>query len=63
VLSLYHHHDRMWLMAPLLILWLCRVWLLASRGELDEDPVVFALTDPMSLLMGVGAVAIGLAAL
>jgi 4-hydroxybenzoate polyprenyltransferase len=63
MLSLYHHHDRMWLMAPLLILWLCRVWLLASRGELDEDPVVFALTDPMSLLMGVGAVAIGLASL
>ena len=45
VLSLYHHHVRMWLMPPLLILWLCRVWLLASRGELDEDPVVFALTD------------------
>ena len=63
VLSLYHHHNRMWLMAPLLILWLCRVWLLASRGELDEDPVVFALTDPMSLLMGVGAVAIGIASL
>jgi 4-hydroxybenzoate polyprenyltransferase len=63
VLSLYHHHDRMWLMAPLLILWLCRVWLLASRGELDEDPVVFALTDPMSLLMGVAAVLIALVSL
>jgi 4-hydroxybenzoate polyprenyltransferase len=61
MLSLYHHHVRMWLMPPLLILWLCRVWLLASRGELDEDPVVFALTDPMSLLMGVGAVLIALA--
>lgn len=63
MLGLYHHHQRMWLMPPLLILWLCRVWLLASRGELDEDPVVFALTDPMSLLMGAGAVAIALAAL
>jgi 4-hydroxybenzoate polyprenyltransferase len=63
VLSLYHHHLRMWLMPPLLILWICRVWLLASRGELDEDPVVFALTDPMSLLMGVGAAAIALASL
>jgi 4-hydroxybenzoate polyprenyltransferase len=63
VLSLYHHHLRMWLMPPLLILWLCRVWLLASRGELDEDPVVFALTDPMSLLMGAGAAAIALASL
>ena len=61
--SLYHHHERMWLMTPLMILWLCRVWLLASRGELDEDPVVFALTDRMSLLMGVGAVVIALASL
>jgi 4-hydroxybenzoate polyprenyltransferase len=63
VLSLYHHHQRMWLMPPLLILWLCRVWLLASRGELDEDPVVFALTDRMSLLMGAGAAAIALVSL
>ena len=63
VQSLYHHHQRMWLMTPLMILWLCRVWLLASRGELDEDPVVFALTDKMSLLMGAAAVAIALASL
>lgn len=61
--GLYHHHNRMWLMTPLMILWLCRVWLLASRGELDEDPVVFALTDRMSLLMGVAAVAIALASI
>jgi hypothetical protein len=53
----------MWLMPPLMILWLCRVWLLASRGELDEDPVVFALTDKMSLLMGLGAVLIAVASL
>ena len=63
MLGLYHHHQRMWLMPPLLILWLCRVWLLASRGELDEDPVVFALTDSLSLLMGVGAVAIAFVSL
>jgi 4-hydroxybenzoate polyprenyltransferase len=61
--GLYHHHERMWLMTPLMILWLCRVWLLASRGELDEDPVVFALTDPMSLLMGAGVVVIALASI
>ena len=36
-----------------LLLWLSRVWLLASRGQLNEDPVVFALTDRMSLLIGV----------
>ena len=52
--GLYHHPSRMWLMTPLMILWLSRVWLLASRGELDEDPVIFAVTDPMSLFIGAG---------
>ena len=60
---LYHHPARMWLITPLLILWLSRIWLLASRGLLDEDPVVFALTDRMSLLMGVGVMLIAIAAL
>jgi len=52
--GLYHHPARMWLMTPLMILWLSRVWLLASRGELDEDPVIFAVTDRVSLLIGAG---------
>jgi hypothetical protein len=38
-----------------MILWVSRVWLLASRGILNEDPVVFALEDRMSLLLGLGA--------
>ena len=63
IAALYHHVARMWLIAPLMILWLSRVWLLASRGELDEDPVVFALTDRMSLLMGAAAVLIAVLAL
>ena len=52
--GLYRHPSRMWLMTPLMILWLSRVWLLASRGELDEDPVIFAVTDRMSLCIGLG---------
>lgn len=63
VASLYAHAQRMWLMTPLMILWVSRVWLLASRGELDEDPVIFALTDRMSLLIGVAIVVIALLAL
>jgi 4-hydroxybenzoate polyprenyltransferase len=53
VTALYHYPARLWLITPLMILWLSRVWLLASRGQLNEDPVVFALTDGMSLLIGV----------
>ncbi len=33
-------------------MWLMRVWLLANRGELDDDPVVFAVKDPQSLAIG-----------
>jgi len=50
--ALYRHPGRMWLIVPLLLWWIFRVWLLASRGELNEDPVIFAVTDRMSLLIG-----------
>jgi 4-hydroxybenzoate polyprenyltransferase len=63
VVALYHHPNRMWLITPLLILWISRVWLLASRGLLDEDPVVFALSDRMSLLLGLGVVVVAYSAL
>jgi 4-hydroxybenzoate polyprenyltransferase len=52
VVVLYREPHYLWLIVPLMILWLCRVWLLASRGELNEDPVIFAITDRMSLLIG-----------
>jgi 4-hydroxybenzoate polyprenyltransferase/phosphoserine phosphatase len=58
VVALYKHSARLWLVVPLLIYWLFRVWLLASRGELDDDPVVFAMRDPMSLMVGVAVVAL-----
>jgi 4-hydroxybenzoate polyprenyltransferase/phosphoserine phosphatase len=63
VTALYHHSPRLWLIVPSMVLWLCRVWLLASRGELDEDPVAFALTDAASLAIGVAVVAIVLLAM
>jgi 4-hydroxybenzoate polyprenyltransferase len=52
VTMLYRNPPYLWCIAPLMILWLSRVWLLASRGELNEDPVLFALTDRMSLVIG-----------
>ena len=36
-----------------LLLWLSHVWMLSSRGEMHDDPVVFALTDRRSLWIGV----------
>lgn len=62
VSRLYRHPDRLWLLTPVLIWWLCRVWMRASRGEMHEDPVVFALTDRASLMAGVVTFAIAVAA-
>jgi 4-hydroxybenzoate polyprenyltransferase/phosphoserine phosphatase len=58
VTTLYRRPEMLWLIMPLMILWLCRVWLLASRRNLTEDPLVFALTDRMSLLIGAAAAVI-----
>jgi 4-hydroxybenzoate polyprenyltransferase len=62
VRQLYHHPQRLWLLTPLLIWWMSRVWLRASRGQMHEDPVIFALTDRASLLAGVAIFLIALAA-
>ncbi len=61
--QLYTHTKRLWLLIPVLLLWISRLWLKASRGELDEDPVVYAITDSRSLMLGVVVLAIVLSAL
>jgi 4-hydroxybenzoate polyprenyltransferase/phosphoserine phosphatase len=61
--QLYHHTNRLWLLVPVLLLWISRLWLHASRGQLDEDPVVYAITDRRSLLLGLVVIAIVLSAL
>ena len=51
VKSLYTQPDLIWIALPLLLLWISRLWLKAHRGEIYEDPVVFALQDRGSLLL------------
>ena len=63
VTELYRHATRLWLIVPLLIYWLNRVWLLASRGELDDDPVIFAMRDGMSLAVGAAVAGVALLAM
>jgi 4-hydroxybenzoate polyprenyltransferase len=48
----YAHPAFLW-SAPVLVgLWVMRIWLLASRGTLDDDPVAFAVRDPVSIALG-----------
>jgi 4-hydroxybenzoate polyprenyltransferase len=50
--ALYRHPQVIWLACPMLLFWISRVWFLANRGKLSEDPVVFAARDPVSYLLG-----------
>jgi 4-hydroxybenzoate polyprenyltransferase len=52
VRALYSRPMILWLVCPLLLYWVTRVWLLAYRDEMQEDPVVFALRDRASLALG-----------
>jgi 4-hydroxybenzoate polyprenyltransferase/phosphoserine phosphatase len=41
----------LWLVPPLLLYWVSRIWMKAQRGEIDDDPVVFAVKDWQSLVV------------
>jgi len=58
--DLYRRPELIWLLCPLLLFWVSRVWLKTHRGEMHEDPVIFAARDKVSLavaLVGAGIVA------
>ncbi|MCH2186779.1 hypothetical protein MK280_13005, partial [Myxococcota bacterium] len=49
-------YDRplwLWLIPPLMYYWITRIWMIAHRGQLDADPVLFAAKDRMSLATGI----------
>ncbi len=48
----YQHPQWLWLIAPIVLLWTMRVWLLCFRGEMHDDPVTFAVNDRVSLGLG-----------
>jgi H+/Cl- antiporter ClcA len=48
VLRLYSNPRWLWLLCVLVLYWLSGLWLKAFRGEVDDDPLVFAMKDPGS---------------
>jgi hypothetical protein len=49
ILSHYRHPALLVLCVPLLVFWLGRLWMLAYRGKVNEDPVLYVSTDRASL--------------
>ena len=47
----YPNPQWMWLICVILGYWLCRIWALAARGEMHDDPVLFAVKDRLSLAL------------
>jgi 4-hydroxybenzoate polyprenyltransferase/phosphoserine phosphatase len=50
--TLYRNPWPLWLLCPILMYWISRIWIKAKRGELSEDPIVFALRDRVSVILG-----------
>src|SRR5262249_35196970 len=57
VTILYRNADPVWLVCALLMYWIARIWILADRGVIDDDPIVTAATDPASYVVAVLAAA------
>ena len=51
ILKLYGHPHFLMGILPLLAFWLGRLWVLAFRGEVNEDPVLYVTKDRVSLLV------------
>jgi 4-hydroxybenzoate polyprenyltransferase len=54
----YHTPMLLWFIAPVFMFWISRVWFLAHRGQMQDDPVKFALTDRVSWLCGLTIAAV-----
>lgn len=49
---LYHNPTLIWLACPILLFWFSRLWMIAHRGEMHDDPLLFAIRDRASLISG-----------
>jgi len=49
--SVHRHYAQpqiLWLLCPVLLYWITRIWLLTARGEMNEDPIFFAIRDSVT---------------
>ena len=56
--QLYAFPEALWAAVPLVLLWQCRLWLATLRGNMNEDPILFAARDPVCWFLGAALLAI-----
>jgi 4-hydroxybenzoate polyprenyltransferase len=59
----YTHPEMIWMLCPLLLYWISRMWQRAGRGMMHDDPIIFALKDRISWWVGCASLAVMLAAI
>ncbi|HTZ70625.1 MAG TPA: UbiA family prenyltransferase, partial [Acetobacteraceae bacterium] len=57
ITALYRHPTALWAVCPILLFWISRMLMLSNRGLMPDDPVIFALRDRVSLVLGAVALA------
>ena len=50
--SVYANPEWLWPVCLAIFYWVMRVWLLTTRGQMHDDPIIFALKDRTSLALG-----------
>ncbi|MBI4707807.1 MAG: UbiA family prenyltransferase [Candidatus Omnitrophica bacterium] len=58
VTVLYYKPKVLWLICPLLLHWISRLWLKTGRGEMTDDPIMFALRDRVSQYIAIASAVI-----
>lgn len=60
--KLYKNPGMLWFICPLILFWISRIWLITARGNMHEDPIVFAIKDKGSWVVAlISAVFLALA--
>lgn len=51
-IMMYRMHQLIWLACPILLFWVSRIWMITHRGQMHDDPVLYAVKDRVSLITG-----------
>lgn len=60
--TMYPHAELLWMILPVALYWIMRLWLKISRMEIHDDPLLFAITDRASWIVVAGIALLALAA-
>jgi 4-hydroxybenzoate polyprenyltransferase len=55
IAKMYSHPKVVWGLVPIMLYWISRIWMETHRGNMHDDPLVYALKDRTSLVTGAAA--------